>query len=179
MNAWLAAAWKDILERQNLLIAALLALPLVLPGALFLQERASARRVESLREQQQQFMEARGRYLALKAEVDGLEERMRMSPPQGVIKTLDDLFSGMGLRERIATLKPLESRDMGDFVIEKAEVTVKKTDLNEAVNLLYRLENAPTLIAVKQAEIKSSFAGHALDLRLTLSAARKKAETHE
>lgn len=164
----------DKLGRQTLLpLAALLAL-LVLSLSLWAAKGAAAHRLANDKSAQARLEQESRQYLALKENRDEFMRRAALSPPQGILKAADDIFSSIGLKKKIATLKPLETRQVNGMTSERAEITLKQVDLNETVNLLYRIENAPMLLTIRQAEFKNSFSAPALDIRLVLALTRKK-----
>ncbi|MDA8168523.1 MAG: hypothetical protein M0Z59_02340 [Nitrospiraceae bacterium] len=161
-------------DRQKLIPAIVLSALILIFLVLSVQERAAARRLESAKADNVNFISLNTDYVSLKSTVDELERRAALSPKQGVMKAVDDLFTSMGLKDKLTSVKPLDTRQLDDAISEQAEITVKGADLNEAVNILYRIENAPMLLTIKHADIRSSFTGPALDMRLVLALTRKK-----
>ncbi len=160
--------------RERLLpIAVLLAL-LVLALSLWAARGAAARRLAYDEKTEARFEEVSRQYMALRAGRDEFTRRAALSPSQGILKAVDDIFTGMGLKEKIATLKSLDTSQINGLISEQAEITLKQVNLNETVNLLYRIENAPMLLTIRQAEFKNSFSAPALDIRLVLALTRKK-----
>lgn len=160
--------------REKLMpLAALLAL-LVLSISLWAAKGAAARRLANDKDAQVRLEEVSRQYIDLKEGRDEFARRASLSPSQGILKAVDDLFTGMGLKEKIATLKSLDTMQTNGFTSEQAEINLKQVNLNEAVNLLYKIENAPMLLSIRQAEFKSSFSAPALDIRLVLALTSKK-----
>ena len=51
---------------------------------------------------------------------------------------------------------------------EEAEVSVERVTMNEMVNILYRIENAPMILSVRKTSIKTSFDNPSL-LNITMT----------
>jgi hypothetical protein len=114
-------------------------------------------------------------YVALKAETDEIGKRAALAPKEGgIARATEDILSSLGLRGRLATVKPLGTRQEGGLAVEEAEMAVKRVDMNEAVNILYAIERAPMMLSIKRMEARASFGAPALDMKLVIALARKK-----
>lgn len=106
-------------------------------------------------------------YLVLRGKIDSLERKKKLTRVQGIIQAVDNVSEPLGLKEKVKSVKPLSSTEKGE---EKAEVSVQSVSMNEMVNLLYAVENAPMLLVVRKINIKTSFENpEQLNLSLTLS----------
>jgi len=162
------------LNKKTLITAGII-LFLFLLGVVFLaKERSAGRALESTKMSFSEFNALKDEYVSLKAQADELERLTALSPQGGVMTPIEGVVSGMGLKGKIATLKSAGSRESEGLVQEEAELTMKKLTLNEAINVLYRLENAPMMLSLKTVELKRSFTGNTLDLRLTAALTRKR-----
>ncbi len=169
------SARKFILDRgqRKLLVpAAVIGALAVLALSLWIARGAAARRVAYDRQTEARFETVVRQYASLKGQVDEFKRRAALSPRQGIINALDGLFTGTGLKDKVATINPLGTKTVDGFTSEQAEVTLKKADLNETVNLLYRIEYAPMLLTVKEADFRNSFSAPALDIRLVVALTR-------
>lgn len=109
-------------------------------------------------------------FISLKAKVDEAERKKKLSKINGVIPALDEVFSPLGLKNRIKSIKPAGSREISGSIEEEADVSVEKVSMNEMVNLFYKIENSPMLLVIKKAGIKTSFEKpDLLNLNLTVS----------
>ncbi len=171
------AAGKFFLEwrqRKLLVPASVIGVLAVLALSLWIARGAAARRIAYDRHTEARFEAVITQYASLKDQVDEFKRRAALSPRQGIINALDGLFTSAGLKDKVATINPLGTKTMGGFASEQAEVTLKKVDLNETVNLLYRIEYAPMLLTVKEADFRNSFSASALDIRLVVALTRAK-----
>lgn len=167
--------FEDRRHRTELLIpVAVVCILAVLAFSLWLARGAAERRLENDKKTAARFESVSLEYNTLKDQMDEFRRRSGLSPKQGIIYALDGLFTGTGVKDKVATVNPLETKTMDGFTSEQAEVTLKKLDLNETVNLLYRIENAPMLLTVKEADFRSSFSAPTLDIRLVLALTRAK-----
>lgn len=162
-------------KKEKLMKPAAAALALFLIFIFTLTAESSARkRLSAAKKAQAEFSTLNAQYAGLKAQVDTLDKRLALSPKAGILKAVGDIFTSMGLQDRLASLKPLDTSQSDGMTSEKAEMSLKKMDLNEAVNVLYRLENAPMLLTVKEVELTSSFSAPALDMRVVVELTSKK-----
>ncbi len=146
----------------------------ILALSLLLAKGGAARRLAYDKKNEAHFASVSQEYLTLKDQVDEFRRRAALSPRQGILYALDDLFTSTGLKDKVAALNPLDTKTMDGFTSEQAEVTLKKVDLNETVNLLYRIDSAPMLLTVREADFRNSFSAPALDIRLVLALTRAK-----
>ncbi len=137
-------------------------------------ESSAQKRLRLAQKESVEFASLDSQYSGLKAQVDELDKRVALSPKTGILKTAGDIFASMGLQDRISSIKPMDTTQSGGLTSEKAEVSLKKMDLNQAVNVLYRLENAPMLLTLKEVDLRSSFSAPTLDMRLVLELTSKK-----
>jgi len=96
-------------------------------------------------------------YLSLKQRIDSVEGRKSQSGPQGIVQAVDEVFQSMGLKDKIKTLKSTGKREIRDGFEENADLSIEKVTMNEMVNILYRIENAPMVLTMKKVTIKKSF----------------------
>jgi general secretion pathway protein M len=80
------------------------------------------------------------------------------------------IIEEIGIKGKSSKITPLKSEERGGFIEDSAEVKLDGLTLNEAVNLLYRLEKGTRPILVKKANLKIRFDNPALlDLTLTIA----------
>jgi len=119
------------------------------------------------RSARQEMLALKDDYLTLKGKIDALERKKKLTRVQGIIQAVDNVSEPLGLKEKVKSVKPLGSTVKGE---EKAEVSVQAVSMNEMVNFLYAVENAPMLLVVRKINIKTSFENpQQLNLSLTLS----------
>jgi hypothetical protein len=155
------------MKKSTLVIAAAGALAL---GALLFafQSLSSAReKAASLKKTREEMRLMQEEVLALRSTVERLEGRQRLTGIKGIGRAVDEVFEPLGLREKVKSVKTIESGSAGE---EKAEVKVEGLTLNEAVNAFYSLKNSPMLLIVRKADLKTSFENpERLDVTMTLS----------
>jgi len=80
------------------------------------------------------------------------------------------IIEEIGIKGKSSKITPLKSEERGGFIEDSAEVKLDGLTLNEAVNLLYRLEKGTRPVLVKKANLKTRFDDPALlDLTLTIA----------
>jgi hypothetical protein len=124
--------------------------------------------IKLLQEQRKELMMLRDDFLFLKQKVDMVENRKNISNIQGIAQAVEEVFSSVGLRDRIKTVKTTGKREIKDGFEEEADISIEKVSMNEMVNIFYRIENAPMVLSVKKATIKKSFENPEL-LNITFS----------
>lgn len=161
-------------HKRTLIPAAVLAVFFAIALVLFQGQGAALKRLSAQKEQMAGFNTLLSEYQSLKKDTSELERLAALSPREGIMTTLENLLAGVGLKGKITSLKSVGTKEVDDSVQEQAELMLKKLTLNEAVNALYKIENAPMLLSIKSLEMKSSFSGETLDLRIVASLTRKK-----
>jgi hypothetical protein len=150
----------------GLILAALLANALLL-NALSETEGALA----SLQATHEEMLALKREYLALKEKIDAVEKRKRLTGVKGIVHAVDEIFEPLGLKGKVKSVKPLSTaaRDK-DGREETAEINVQGATMNEMVNVLYSMENAPMLLLLRKINIKPSFENpEMLNITMTIS----------
>jgi len=162
------------LNRKTLMAGGIILLLFILSVVFIAQGRSARRALENAKDGFSEFNVLKDEYVSFKAHADELERLAALSPREGIMTAIEGIVSGMGLKGKIGTLKSAGGRESDGLLQEEAELTMKRLTMNESINVLYRLENAPMMLAVKTVEIKRSFTGNTLDLRLTAALTRRK-----
>ncbi len=107
--------------------------------------------LEELRMIKEEYLEKKGRG-------DYLEKRL-LSPKgsDSPIMILEDIGRKIGIREKITVLKPLEERTIRGYMERGVETKINGIDINQLINLLYRIENHSALLIIKEFSMKSRF----------------------
>ena len=124
--------------------------------------------IKLLQEQRKELIMLKNDFLSLKQRVDLVESRKNISNIQGIAQAVEEVFSSVGLRDKIKTVKSTGKREIKDGFEEEADISIEKVSMNEMVNIFYRIENAPMVLTVKKATIKKSFENPEL-LNITVS----------
>ncbi len=96
-----------------------------------------------------------GEIILLSAEVASKEKKAGTKRSVSIVSTLEEILNGLGLEAMV--IKPLGKKRVGGFSEENAELEIKETDLNSAVNLLYQIDTASVPMKLKNASIKTAF----------------------
>lgn len=148
---------------------------LVLCGITFLYARSLKIERAGLKTKHQEVLQLRDEYLRLSSSIGAVEGRRSLARVEGIVQAVDEVFRSLGLNQKVRSVKPLGSREKKFGVEEEAEVQVEKVNMNEMTNILFKIENAPMVLSVRKASIKTSFENPSfLNLTLTLSLIKPK-----
>lgn len=135
----------------------------------------SGKELENLKSRSKEIALLRDEYLSLKAKVDSVEGRKNLTQVRGIVQAVEEVFLSAGLKQKLKSVKPTGVKELKDAVEEEADVHAEKVDINEAVNIFYRIENAPAAISIKKTVIKTSFDSPALlNITMTLALIKQK-----
>lgn len=142
--------------------AVIICIMLVILSASLRKER------DGLKAQQKEMSALRDEYLQLKGSVGAVEGRQSLTKVAGVVQGVEEIFKSIGLSQKVKSVKSAGARDQRFGTEEEAEVVVEKVNMNELVNILYKLENAPMALTLKKTTMRTTFENPAL-LNLTLT----------
>lgn len=136
-------------------VVAICAIVLALAAAAYSVRSASfaESRLDALKSQNKEILTMGAEVAALRAKLGAFEKRRRLTRVRGMEQAADEVLGSLGLRDRLDSLKRLESSEEA----ERAELRLKEIDMNEMVNILYSLENAPMPLVIKKVEMKTAF----------------------
>jgi len=157
-------------RNQVLLLSALLCLyVLIIPALIW--ERASSREISQLKTKFTEFSILSAEYRSLKEQIGSIEQKRFLTKTSGIAQALDDVFLSLGLKGKMKSIKGIGGREIKDQMNEEtAEVQMEKVNLNELVNIFYKLENAPLVLSIQKAAFKKSFDNpDLLDVTMTFS----------
>ena len=123
---------------------------------------------EDLRARQEELALLKTEFRSLKGAVGSFEVKKSLIKIEGVVQAVDEVFGTLGLNQKVKSVKPLGTREKKYAVEEEAEVQVEKVNMNEMVNIFYKIENVPVMLSVKKTVIKTSFDNPGL-LNLTIT----------
>lgn len=152
MNTSLKAVFLD---RTILILSAILVLTLVMAitSSMYVRKIKDENRSLNIR-----FNEIRTLTVdavRMKRIVESKEKKIGLRKTRGVVSTLEQVLKNLGLRAKI--IKPLKKQKVNIFTEDNAELEIQDTDLNSIVNLLYKIENSPVPMKIKNASIKTTF----------------------
>lgn len=157
-------------RNQVLLLSALLGLyVLIIPALIW--ERASSRELSQLKTRFTEFSILSAEYRSLKEQAGSIEQKRFLTKTSGIAQALDDAFLSLGVKGKMKSIKGIEGREIkGQLNEETAEVQMEKVNMNELVNIFYKLENAPLLLSIQKVALKKSFdKPDLLDVTMTVS----------
>ncbi len=129
----------------------------------------------NVKAQQKELLQLRDEFLSLKNRVEAVERKKSLTKVEGVVQAVDQVFQPLGLKQKVKSVKPTSRKEMKDLVEEEAEVQIEKVNMNEMVNILYKMENAPMILTLKRTTVKTTFENPShLNLILTLALIREK-----
>ncbi|MFZ3136345.1 MAG: hypothetical protein WA126_03010 [Thermodesulfovibrionales bacterium] len=160
---------------RRILAAAGIAAIIILCIAVLSISLSSKRELKGLRERQQEMALLREEIVSLKGRVDAVEGKKSLVKVKGIVQAIDEVFEPLGLKQKVKSVKSSGMREIGDSIEEEAEVQVEKIDINEAVNIFYKIENAPMLLSLRKMSMKTSFENPAqLSLTMTIALIKTK-----
>jgi general secretion pathway protein M len=123
-----------------------------------------------LRSQEKDLFVLANEYATLKRTVDSVEGKKSLTKVGGIVQAIDEVFSSIGLNQKLKSVKPTGTREKKYGIEEEADVSVEKVTMNEMVNILFKIENAPMILSVKKSAIRTSFDNPSL-LNVTMTIA--------
>lgn len=157
-------------RRKALIVAVLAGLfILLLPG--FLWERSAERELTALKKKQREFSALAGEYRSLKGSISALERKKTLTKSASIAQAIGDISRSLGVAGKVKSIKGTGARQTPNQMNEEtAEIQIEKLSINEVVQLLYKIENAPMILAMKTVVIKKSFENpELLDVTMTVS----------
>ena len=121
-----------------------------------------------LRARQEELSLLKAEFQSLKGAVSSFESKKSLIKVKGIVQAVDEVFGALGLSQKVKSVKPMGTREKKYAVEEEAEIQVEKVNMNEMVNIFYKIENAPVMLSVKKTVIKTSFDNPGL-LNLTIT----------
>ena len=160
---------------RKLMMPAVVLLILLGSGLMMKKSLSLKKEGAALRSQQKELFLLRDDFIELREKVGSVEGKKSLAKVGGIVQTIDEIFRSLGLNQKVKSVKPAGIREMKYASEEEAEVQLEKVDMNEMVNILYKLENAPMLLVIKKTTVKTSFENPTLfNITLTLGLAKPK-----
>ena len=153
---------------RRLLISAAAVIILAVSVLLVTTSLSLKKEGSALRSQKEEMLLLRGDFLELSKKISAVEGKKSLIKVEGIIPAIDEIFRSTGLTQKVKSVKPTATRDKKHSIEEEADVEVEKVNMNELVNVLYRLENAPMVLLIKKTRLKTSFEDPSL-LNITMT----------
>ncbi|MBI4689805.1 MAG: hypothetical protein HY754_06020 [Nitrospirae bacterium] len=126
--------------------------------------------LERLNSQYREITLLKDEVTVLRPKIAFVERKKSLSKIDGIVSAVDDVFSSLGLRNKIKSIKRIGSREISGDIEEDAEVSIDKLNMNEMVNIFHKIENSPMLLVLKKVDIKTSFEKQELlNLNITIT----------
>ncbi|MBI5740840.1 MAG: hypothetical protein HZA16_08965 [Nitrospirae bacterium] len=90
-----------------------------------------------------------------KALVESKEKKIGLTRTGGVVPVLEQTLQSLGMKARV--IKPLRTNKVKEYTEEDAELEIQDADLNSIVNLLYKIDNSPAPMKIKNASVRAGF----------------------
>jgi general secretion pathway protein M len=149
---------RDLLRNRRFISrAAVLIFLLIIAGLGVKMLSSQSRELHQLQEQRKEMAVLKDEFLSLQQKIQTVENRKNLTNVQGVLQAVDEVFSSIGLKDKVKTVKNTGKRETKDGIEEEADVSVEKVTMNEMVNIFYRIDHAPMILTVKKVSVKQSF----------------------
>lgn len=144
---------------------------LILFFALALNGYFSAKKMAAIKKEQlKNFTALRSEYVQKKAAVDELSRKTAPGEETSPVSIIENIGRGIGIRDRMTSLKPLDEKTVLGYADKEAEVRISGIDLNQLVNFIYQTENGRYLLVTREFSLKSRFDNpDLLDIRMRIS----------
>ena len=149
--------WQDLDSRTRLWIGyALIALLAAAVGWSALNAK-----VQSLEKKRvareivlKEILPLKAAYLSARQTTEQLSGRMAsLRPDDSPAKIIEDI----GIKGKSVKITPLKGEERRGFIEESADIRIEGLTLNEAVNLLYRIEKGSRPLVVKKCNLRTRF----------------------
>jgi general secretion pathway protein M len=158
----------DLLKNRRIISFSAVMISFLILAALGIKMLSSqTKELHQLQEQRKEMALLRDEFLLLQQKIQTVEKRKNLTNIQGVLQAVDEVFSSVGLKDKVKTVKNTGKRETKDGIEEEADVSVEKVTMNEMVNIFYRIDHAPMILSIKKVTVKQSFENPEL-LNITL-----------
>ncbi len=142
---------------------------LLLPNLLW--ERSAERELSALKKKYNEFSALAGEYRSLKESISAIERKKALTKTTSIAQAIDDISRSLGMAGKVKSIKGTGTRKTPNQMSEEtAEIQIEKLTINEMVQLIYKINNAPMILAMKIVAVKKSFENQELlDVTMTVS----------
>ena len=163
--------WQDLALRRKALILMVLAVLyiLIIPGLIWKQ--SAEKELSILKTKYQEFSVLAAEYGSLKENVNAIEQKKALTKINSIAQAIDEIASPLGIKGKVKSIKGTGTKKTIDKMSEEsAEIQIEKLNMTELMQMFYKIENAPMILAVKKVTMKKSFESpDFLDLTMTVS----------
>jgi general secretion pathway protein M len=149
--------WQDLDGRTRLWIGyALIGLLAAAVGwsALSVKVQSLEKKRSAREKVLKELLPLKAAYLSARQSSDQLNARINvLRPDDSPAKIIDDI----GIKGKSVKIVPLKGEERSGFIEDAADIRIEGLTLNEAVNLLYRLENGNSPLVIKKSNVRIRF----------------------
>ncbi|MFA4916618.1 MAG: hypothetical protein WC560_08110 [Syntrophales bacterium] len=160
---------REFRNKMPLFLVVICLYMLIIPA--FIWERASRRELLSLNTKFEEFSILSREYKSVKQRVSVVEQKGSLTKTNSIAQPMDDIFLALGVKGKMKSIREIGGRELKRQMNEEsAEIQMEKINMNELINILYRIDNVPIILSIKKVIIKKTFASpELLDVTLTVS----------
>lgn len=136
-----------------LTVLSLIAVVTIIVTSIYANETKS--RNKALRSQLSEINSLASGVLDINSYVQSKEKKIGLRKTKGVVSTMQQTLKSLNLTAK--TIKPLDKKKVLEYFEENAELELENADLNQIVNLLYKIETSSIPIKIKSSSIRTSF----------------------
>jgi len=144
-----------ISDRTLVVLAAAISAVIIFTVASFVYTGGLRDKNSRLEAQLTRLLAESGDIIRLKADVSSKEKKAVTKRPASVVSTLEQILKEIGIEAR--AIRPLGKMKINGFTEENAELEIKGTGLNRAINLLYQIDTSSVPMKIKSASIQTTF----------------------
>jgi general secretion pathway protein M len=149
--------WQDLDGRTRLWLGyALIVLLAVAVGwsALSAKVQALEKKRTSRESVLKELLPLKAAYMSARRSSDQLSGRMAsLLPDDSPAKIIEEI----GIKGKSVKIVPVKGEDRSGFVEDAADIRIESVTLNEAINLLYRLEKGSRPLVIKKCNLRVRF----------------------
>jgi len=165
-----AGQYASLLRQPSLALVVITLGLFILVIPLFILQRSAAKDADATRARLKELSTLSAEYRLQKGRITALEQKRSQRKASGIPQAIDEISSSVSMRGKVKGVKAIGSRELTLGTEESAEVQIEKATMNEMVNFLYALDEAPVMITVRRTVVKRTFEDPGLfNLTLTLS----------
>ncbi len=148
---------KEILfpDRKSFLLMSAVILVTLFTIIISIYANSIDRKNNTLKAQLAEIESLSGKLIRIRNIAESKEKKIGLTKVTGVVSALEQILNSIGLKAKV--IKPLGKKRIKKFIEEDAELEIQDIDLNSIVNLLYKIDNSPVPMKIKNAAIKTTF----------------------
>lgn len=159
------------ISRRKIIMASIVLFLYILIIPLLVIESAARKELGAQNARLKEMTVLSSEYKTISERISIIERRSAIARIDGVAQAIDSITSSIGIRGKVKSIRAAGPREIkGEMTEDSAEVQMEKISMNELVNLFYSIDNAPMMLAIRQALMKKSFENpELLDIKITIA----------